>query len=125
MSLIRYVAASLLFASAPALAEPTAHILVQRSVLAGFRYHEGRSVWAHLRVGDSLKLVRERDNPHDAHAVRVEWYGHVLGYVPQGENGHLARQLDHGTRFAARITELRKARNGRNRVVYEISVALK
>lgn len=125
MNLVHGAAGCLLLASALALAEPVAHIVVQHSALAGFRHYEGRSVWDHMKAGDPLTLVRERDNPYDAHAVRVEWRGHVLGYVPQGENSHLARQIDHGTAFAARITALRKARNGRNRVTYEISVALK
>jgi hypothetical protein len=82
-------------------------------------------VWEELKVGESLTLVRERDNPHDPDAVRLEWRGHTLGYVPRRENRHLARQIDYGARPTARITELQKSRNGRNRVSYEISVPLK
>jgi hypothetical protein len=121
----RYIFVPLLLASSPAWSDATAHIIVQRSSLAGFQYYEGRGVWEELKVGESLTLVRERDNPHDPDAVRLEWRGHTLGYVPRRENHHLARQIDYGARPTARITGLQKSRNGRNRVSYEISVPLK
>jgi len=125
MKLVHCVAGCLVLASASALADATARIVIQHSFLAGFRYYEGRSWWEDMRVGDPLTLVRELDNPHDPYAVRVEWRGHTLGYVPRRENGHLARQMGHGAPLAGRITDLHKARNGRNRVSYEISVPLK
>jgi hypothetical protein len=121
----RYVSFAVLLAAGPALADATAHIIVQHSSLAGFRYYQGRDVWEAMKVGDPLALVRERDNPHDPSAVRVEWHGHTLGYVPRRENSHLARQMDRGAALAGRITSLQKSRNGRNRVSYEISVPLK
>lgn len=104
--------------------EPALHIVVQQSALAGFRHYEGRSVWDEMKPGDSVALVREADNVHDRHAVRVEWRGHMLGYVPRRENAHLARQLDRGVPLTGRITRLDKSRNGRNRVSYEIYVPL-
>ncbi|HET9664860.1 MAG TPA: HIRAN domain-containing protein [Burkholderiales bacterium] len=114
----------LLFAGCPAAADSSAYIVVQYSALAGFRYYEGRSVWEDMKVGDPLQLRHEADNPHDPHAVRVEWRGRPIGYVPRRENGHLARQLDHGVPLKARVTRLEKSRNGRNRVSYEIYVPL-
>jgi len=63
----------------PQAAQPTTRILIQSSPLAGFQFHEGKLVWDQLKVGDVLMLVREPDNPHDAHAVRVHWNGHMLG----------------------------------------------
>ena len=110
--------------SCTASAEPNAHIVVQHSALAGFRYYAGRALWSEMRPGDPLTLVREPGNPHDAHAVRVEWRGQTIGYVARGDNKHLARQLDHGVRLEARVTRLDKSRNGRNRVSYEVLVPL-
>ena len=103
----------------------TARIVVQDSPLAGFKYYEGKDVWSELRVGDALRLVRELANPHDANAIRVEWNGRMLGYVPRRDNSHLARQLDHGAAIEARITELKSQRNGRQLLSYEIFVQLK
>lgn len=109
---------------AAAAGEPALHIVVQQSALAGFRHYDGRNVWDALEPGDRIALVREADNAHDRNAVRMEWRGHMLGYVPRRENAHLARQLDRGVPLAARITRLDKSRNGRNRVSYEIFVLL-
>jgi hypothetical protein len=61
-------------------------ILVQSSPLAGFQYHAGEALWQEMREGDRLALVREADNPHDGNAVRVEWRGQKLGYLPRAEN---------------------------------------
>jgi hypothetical protein len=97
-------------------------LLVQSSPLAGFRYHAAAAVWASLRVGDRLELVREPANPHDANAVRVEWRGQVLGYVPRSENAALAWAMDGGERVAARISALREHPNPRRRVEFEVFV---
>jgi hypothetical protein len=101
-----------------------ARIVVQNAPLAGFVYYGGKDVWDRMKRGDALTLVRERANPHDRNAVRIEWRGHMLGYVPRKDNPDLARQMDHGARVVARVTELTKAANGRHRISYEISVPL-
>src|SRR5262245_59003231 len=79
-------------------------LLVQSSPLAGYRYAEAKAVWPHLREGDALELVREPDNAHDANAVRVEWRGHKLGYVPRRENAAVAWGLDRDMRVRARVS---------------------
>ncbi len=101
-----------------------ARIIVQQSPLAGFQYYEGKGVWDMMRAGDNLKLVREPQNPHDANAVRVEWRGQPLGYVPRRENGDVARQMDRGVPVKARIVQLREARNPWQRVEFEVYVDL-
>ncbi|MEW6414019.1 MAG: HIRAN domain-containing protein [Pseudomonadota bacterium] len=97
-----------------------AAIVLQDSPLAGFQYHAGRAVWPQLRVGDALTLVREPDNPHDPRAVRVEWRGHKLGYVPRRENADVARLMDRGQALSARITRLAEVRDPWSRVRFEI-----
>jgi hypothetical protein len=101
---------------------PTARIVVQDAPLAGFVYYDGRTVWADMKKGDRLTLVREPANAHDANAIRIEWQGRMLGYVPRRDNADLARQLDRGARVEARITDLARAANGRHRLSYEIYV---
>lgn len=126
MTLARWLmCCCLALAGASALAENMARIIVQHSPLAGFRHYDGESLWKDIKVGDLLALVREPDNPHDGNAVRIEWNGRTLGYVPRSENAPLARQMDHGAAVEARVTGLHKYRNGRNRVSYEIAVPLK
>jgi hypothetical protein len=104
--------------------QPATRILIQSSPLAGFQFHEGRRLWDQLKVGDPLMLVREPDNPHDARAVRVQWNGHMLGYVPRAENDAVARQLDRGNRLEARIVRLTKHRDPWKRVEFEVFLRL-
>ncbi len=104
--------------------EPGVRMLVQHSPVAGFRYGEGASLWSQLREGDALELVREADNPHDANAVRVEWRGHALGYVPRRENRSVAQHIDRGGNVEARISRLLEHRNPWQRVEFEIFVKL-
>ncbi len=99
-------------------------ILVQSSPLAGFQYHSGGEHWAHLAVGDALQLFREPDNPHDAKAVRVEWRGHKLGYLPRKENRAVAAAMDAGEPVDARIARLLEHRNPWQRVLIEVFVVL-
>src|SRR5262245_33288527 len=76
-------------------------IIVHRSPPAGSRHYEAAMLWHELRNGDRLELVREADNPHDSNAVRIEWRGHKLGYLPRRDNAAVARQLDRGTALEA------------------------
>ena len=108
----------------PLYAQVASHILLQDSPLAGFQYHAGKTVWPRMHVGDALTLVREPDNPHDARAVRVEWRGQVIGYVPRRENADVARFMDAGQRLTARITRLAEVRDPWSRVRFEILIPL-
>ena len=113
--------AAVLLAAAPLQAQQV-RLLVQSSQLAGFRYHEAPLVFPELRTGDRLDLIREPDNPHDPNAVRVEWRGRRLGYVPRRENAALAWAMDRGEPVSARISILRAHRNPRQRVKFEVFV---
>jgi hypothetical protein len=104
----------------PVAAQTAGRVLVQSSPLAGFQYYDGKALWDSLKVGDALTLVREPDNPHDPLAVRVEWQGRKLGYLPRRENQAVARQLDHGNPLQARIVRLSKHRNPWKRVELEV-----
>ena len=106
----------------PLHAQVTAHILLQDSSLAGFQYHAGRTLWPQMQVGDALTLIREPDNPHDAKAVRVEWQGHKIGYVPRRENADVARFMDGGQKLVARISRLAEVRDPWSRVRFEVLI---
>lgn len=115
-----------IFALLMALAAPAcaadARIIVQQSPLAGFQYYEGKDIWNMMRVGDSLQLAREPQNPHDANAVRVLWRNEMLGYIPRRENSDVARQMDRGAPVKARIVQLKEARNPWQRIEFEVYV---
>lgn len=105
-------------------ADTDAYILLQDSPLAGFQFHEGKALWSQLKEGDVLTLAREPENHYDPKAVRVEWQGHKLGYVPRRENLDLARLLDNGQQLKARITRLQQARNPWERIRFEVLAPL-
>ncbi|MDQ5877500.1 MAG: hypothetical protein QG592_497 [Pseudomonadota bacterium] len=116
------LAASLLLA--PASAEEQIKILVQSSPLAGSQFYALSSVWDEIRPGDKLLLTREPDNRHDSNAIRVEYGGRQLGYVPRAENRALAAAMDRGEHIEARVSRLRKAKNPWQRVEFEVYLVL-
>ncbi|MBS1228552.1 MAG: hypothetical protein H6R17_1829 [Proteobacteria bacterium] len=99
-------------------------IVVQRSPLAGSQYYAVSRVWNEIRPGDRLTLTREPDNRHDRNAVRVDWNGQPLGYVPRAENRALARALDAGEALEARVAKLRDDANPWRRVEFEVYLRL-
>ena len=99
-------------------------MLVQSSPLAGFQYYQGKELWDEILVGDVLTLVRESANPHDNNAVRVEWQGHKLGYLPRRENRAVAQHIDGGGKVEARVSKLRQHRNPWQRIEFEVFVRL-
>lgn len=102
----------------------TIKMLVQSSPLAGFQYYAGKARWETMQVGDRLTLVREPENPHDPQAVRVEWNGEKLGYLPRAENRAVAAEMDRGGNVEARIAALREAANPWKRVLIEVFLVL-
>lgn len=103
---------------------PRRRVLIQESSVAGFQYHAGGQLWPLLREGQALTLIREPANPYDERAVRVDWRGRKLGYVPRLENTAVAQMLDRGQRLTARIVRLRESSNPweRTRLAVELEV---
>jgi hypothetical protein len=127
--MVPHRAALAAFAAAAVLATPCAGaaeaaIIVQRSPLAGFRHYGGGEVLLTLKPGDRLELVREPANPYDANAVRVEWRGVMLGYVPRRDNAAVARQMDRGVALEARLASVRENRNRSVRLELEVVAPL-
>ncbi|EXI68474.1 MAG: HIRAN domain protein [Candidatus Accumulibacter adjunctus] len=99
-------------------------ILVQSSPLAGSQYYAASALWSQIRTGDRLTLVREADNRHDRNAVRVDWNGQQLGYVPRAENRAVARALDAGERLEARVSRMRQDPDPWRRLEFEVFLLL-
>lgn len=67
-----------------------------------------RSSVKRARVGDSLVLQREPENPHDVNAVCVilERTGEQIGYLSRNRAEYLARQMSSGALYAAQIEQV-------------------
>lgn len=100
----------------------TSRVYVMTVLVAGLRHHDAKQVWEALAIGDPLELVREPANEEDRNAVRIEWCGFHLGYLPKERNSDIARQLDRGAPLLARITQIAKYRNHRKKLQLEIFV---
>ena len=118
---MRLLPSLLLFLALPVQGQ-SVQLLVQSSPLAGFRYGEAAAVMPMLQPGDALELVREEDNPHDPNAVRVEWRGRKLGYVPRRQNAALAWGLDRGTPLRARVSRLVVHPNPAKRIEFDVYI---
>ena len=99
-------------------------VLIQQSPLAGSQYYALGELRAEMRLGDTLTLIREPENRHDRRAIRVEWRGHKLGYVPRAENRAAARALDTGERLEARVTGLRDDPDPWRRIEFSVHLIL-
>ena len=121
--LLNSLAALCFLAACPAIAG-SVKILIQHSPLAGSQYYAVSRVWTDIRAGDRLTLIREPDNRHDRNAVRVEWNGHKLGYVPRAENRAVAQALDAGETLDARVTRLRDDPDPWRRVEFAVYLNL-
>ena len=119
--MLRRLLLAALLLSAPAFAGAV-RILVQTSPLAGFQYYSGKILWDEMREGDRLVLVREPDNRHDRFAVRVEWRGTKLGYLPRSDNREVAEEMDKGTPIGARIGRMAKDPNPWKRLRVDVFV---
>ena len=93
---------------------------IQRSTLAGYRYHHAPTLAASIKPGATLDLIRESDNPYDANAVRVEWRGYKLGYVPRTRNAALAWAMDRGESVQASVAQVEPPRRIRARLEFDI-----
>ena len=118
---MRLLPSLLLFLALPVQGQ-SVQFLVQSSPLAGFRYAEAAAVMPMLQQGDALDLVREAGNPHDPNAVRVEWRGRKLGYVPRRQNAALAWGLERGTPLRARVSRLEDHPNPARRIEFEVYI---
>lgn len=99
-------------------------MLVQNSPLAGSQFYALGDFWTTIKIGDALELIREPDNKHDRNAIRVEWQGHKLGYVPRAQNRAVAAAMDAGDRLTARVSSLSDNKNPWQRLAFEVFVEL-
>lgn len=90
--------------AAPPAREPL-RILFTR--VNGESYYAARDALPTLAPGDVVTLLREPDNIHDKRAIEVfAAGGHKLGYVARIDNSALARMMDAGETFVARVARI-------------------
>lgn len=91
--------------------------------IAGFQYHRGGEVLDLLVADDPIELVREPDNPHDPQAIRLDWYGVPLGYLPRRYNIGPAALLDEGAPLWAQVVAVNREASPWEAVKVRLSLA--
>lgn len=77
-----------------------------RAHVAGLAYYAGSTADFAPAEGEPLQLTREPDNPHDPLAIRIDWRGQKIGYVPRTDNYTLAQAMDAGMPLTAQVLHL-------------------
>ena len=94
-------------AASPALPVPRDPVRVLWTRINGEAYYQMRESIGTLSVGAPVTLRREPDNAHDRRAIEVlDSDGRKLGYIARIDNSAVARMMDAGERFAARISRI-------------------
>lgn len=93
--------------------------------IRGFQHWDGALVISDMKVGDSLDLIAEMDNPYDPQAVAVYFKGVKLGYVPANENELFSTMFHfgHADAFEARVMQVDSEADPWNQVRMGIFVA--
>lgn len=111
---IKAIGSALVGLSVPAITQSvesaikTAQVkLLQTSPIAGFQYHQGEVIWTDLYQSAALQLTREPENKYDARAVRVDFKGQKLGYIPRVDSAAVSQLLDRGEQVQAYIVDLK------------------
>ncbi|MBU2548787.1 MAG: HIRAN domain-containing protein [Proteobacteria bacterium] len=80
--------------------------LLNRFSVAGLQCYRGPALIGLLKAGDLLTMTAEPLNNHDEFAVRLEWGGDKLGYVPRSDNRHISRLIRQGARLECRAVKI-------------------
>ena len=82
--------------------------------LAGTQYAPNiTEIYKELHIGDSVKIVREKENPHDSKAVKVlTLKDEKLGYIPARHNLFLSQMLDFAEVVNGQIRKLKWDESG-------------
>ena len=80
-------------------------ILALESIVAGTSYLNLHEIEKQIELKISeLTLQREPDNEYDPFAVKVLFKDQKLGYIPKSKNQTIARLMDAGKRFYAKVS---------------------
>ena len=86
--------------------EPSRHY--ETFHIAGFQYYDGALVLNELKVGSTLDIVPEFDNPHDPNAIALYFNNMKLGHIPRYINEPIAQMayFGHTGAFECRVLQI-------------------
>ena len=85
---------------------PKRRYLLNNCFIAGFQHHAGPAILHELAAGTPLTLVRDSENIYDKYAVRIEYHGRHVGFIPREQNRAVSELLQQGAPLECSITEV-------------------
>ena len=75
--------------------------------LAGVTFaKDAQEILPRLKEGYELELIREPENQYDKNAIRVEYDGERLGFLPAHVARELAYRIDEGENFICKVAQI-------------------
>lgn len=75
--------------------------------VAGVSIGDRQHIIAGLKQGDELLLIRERDNKYDKNAIKIcTLQGKQIGYIPAELAVNMAKKIDIGEQYTAKIEKI-------------------
>lgn len=101
-------------------------IILGHFIVAGTMYQPASGIaWHTIDRETSVRLVRERFNPHDPLAISVRADDITrLGYIRRDDNRVLSALMDQGVALSARIVEIQHNSGSRHPDELQVEVSL-
>ena len=80
-------------------------LLVLKTLVAGTSFRNLKNIEPELQPGSRLELKREKGNKHDEFAVALIFGEKKIGYIPREQNEVIARLMEAGKNFFAKVTK--------------------
>lgn len=97
---------------------------VYDNYVRGLTHYDYKKLKDHLKAGDELKLIREKENIYDSFAIQIYYENHKLGYIAAYENIVLANIMDGGGELMAYVSENNPKKSYTERLAIEVFVDL-
>ncbi len=99
-------------------------IIVLETKVAGTMFYEPEEFEPLLKTDSILKMQREPENPYDKFAIALLFEESKIGYIPRSQNEVIARLMDAGKEFTAKVRGKKWYENS-NELKVNIEISMK
>lgn len=99
-------------------------IIVLETKVAGTMFYEPEEFEPLLKTDSILKMQREPENPYDKFAIALLFEESKIGYIPRNQNEVIARLMDAGKEFTAKVRGKKWYENS-NELKVNIEISMK
>ena len=99
-------------------------IIVLETKVAGTMFYEPEEFELLLKTDSILKMQREPENAYDKFAIALLFEESKIGYIPRNQNEVIARLMDAGKEFTAKVRGKKWYENS-NELKVNIEISMK